>query len=33
VASDLPKVLTAYRQYEKWIADGMPEDAAPEFGA
>jgi len=31
VANELPKVLAAYRQYETWMADGMPDDAVPEF--
>jgi type I restriction enzyme M protein len=33
VASELPKVLKAYRQYEAWITAGMPEDVALEFSA
>jgi type I restriction enzyme M protein len=32
VANELPKVLRAYRQYEAWIAAGMPETEVPEFG-
>jgi type I restriction enzyme M protein len=31
VASELPKVLQAYRQYEAWVAAGMPEAEVPEF--
>jgi type I restriction enzyme M protein len=31
VASELPRVLNAYRQYEAWITAGMHEDAGPEF--
>lgn len=33
VASDLPQVLAAYRQYEAWLSAGAPEEAALEFGA
>ena len=32
VATELPAVLKAYRRYEAWLADGMPEDETPEFG-
>ena len=31
VASELPKVLQAYRRYESWMSAGMPEPEAPEF--
>ena len=31
VASELPTVLQAYRQYEAWLAAGMPESETPEF--
>lgn len=31
VASELPKVLSAFRKYESWLAAGMPESEAAEF--
>lgn len=33
VATELPAVLKAYRQYEAWLAAGMAENEVPEFSA